>query len=162
MEKYLPEWDLSSLYASPEDPKVDQDLKELEGIDSFRSMYEGRLSSLSAQDFLSALKAYEKFETSMRKLYCYAYLIYSQEMNEDARVAFFQKIRECLNEKSEGLVFFSLELNHLSDAFLESAMQAEPALRIVGHQTSLESYQMEVFTGMYLCTLIFQQVFPGK
>ena len=41
-------------------------------------------------------------------------------------------------------------------------MQAEPGLRIVGHQTSLESYQMEVFTGMNLSTLIFQQVFPGK
>src|SRR5690606_16965750 len=55
----LPEWDLSALYAGPDDPALARDMDQVAAeAAAFAERYEGKLADLDAAGFLECIRAY--------------------------------------------------------------------------------------------------------
>lgn len=116
----LPAWDLSDLYQGIEDPRIKEDLQKYrQNSSAFSKEYKGKLSNLDATGFAAALRRYEEIEIIGSLLGEYAYLNMSTQMKNPEAMAFYQNISEQLTEYSKPTVFFSLEINQLSDELLK-------------------------------------------
>jgi oligoendopeptidase F len=129
----LPEWNLTDLYASLEDPRIKQDLDRAEAeCIAFEKDYKGRLNALAGGPEAGAVlvepvRRYEKIEDLLGRVISYAGLLYSGNTTDPARAKFYGDVQERITSISLHLLFFSLELNRIEDAALERAMQ-NPAL----------------------------------
>ena len=57
---FMPRWDLSDLYKSPQDSALEDDIKKLEkNIKSFSEEYQGKIDKLSANELHKAMIKYE-------------------------------------------------------------------------------------------------------
>jgi len=125
--KDLPEWDLSDLYRSMEDPKINNDLQRAEGeAKSFAADYRGRLVQLSGADFGRAIARYEALDESLSRLGSYAQLVQAGNVIDPKIGRFYQTISERITSISTHVLFFALEINRLDDAVLEPKL-TDPA-----------------------------------
>lgn len=126
----LPEWNLSSLYQSMEDPQIEADLNQTRTlIETFTTAYRGKVLSLSSSSLLTCLEAYQDIVALIRKLSCYGTLIYRQCMTDSQRSGLNQKIQETITDISQGMVFFSLEINQIEDDTLAGMFEQETKLK---------------------------------
>ncbi len=127
-DEALPSWDLSDLYASPDDPRIDADLgRAEEAARDFESRHKGHLAGLDAGALATALADYERIEETLGRLGSYAGLLFATDSTDPVRGRFYQGINERSTAIGTHLLFFTLELNDLDDAHLE-ALLAEDAL----------------------------------
>jgi len=133
MEKNLgkmPTWDLSDLYSSINDPKINEDLKKIESqINDFQK-YKGKITKLNGRDLYNAIIKYEQISELMTKLSCYAYLKYSENLSLDENIKFHQKITETLTHLSSNLIFFSLEINKISNSRIKTLYAESKSLKV--------------------------------
>src|SRR3974390_131777 len=127
----LPEWNLNDLYAGMDDPALQRDLAagHAEGA-ALEGAFRGRLADLAAgggKALAEAVKRYEAIEDRLGRLYSYASLLYAGATTDPARAKFYGDVQERITNASIHLLFFTLELNRVDDAVLESAI-ADPAL----------------------------------
>jgi oligoendopeptidase F len=121
----MPEWDLSDLYKSPDDPAVQRDLeaaaKEAARI---KFAYQGKLVALGQDGakLAVAVKEFEKLCDLVGKLGSYSGLYYTQNQSDPARAKFNADVSEALTKVYTDLIFFELELNQIDDAALEAAL----------------------------------------
>ena len=127
MEKNkLPAWDLSDLYSGIADEKINQDLEKYKILnEKLEKAYKGKLAGLLAEEFYSAMKIYEEAATIGRLLGGFAYLNMCTQMDNKEATIFFQNISEKLTDYSKKSVFFSLEINQLSDEHLANLLADE-------------------------------------
>ncbi len=120
----LPNWDLRDLYASPDDPQIEADCKSAEkaGAD-FSATYRGRLEHLTSAEMLAAVQAYEKLQEAAGRLISYAQLIFAADSENPINGKFYQTISERITGISAQTLFFTLELNRISEAALAEKMQ---------------------------------------
>lgn len=124
----LPHWDLTDLYASPEDPRIAADLAAtLTQAQAFAPRYQGRLEALSGADLAVALAEYEALQEAMGKLSSYASLLFSEDSESAENGRFYQTISERLTAIGTNTLFFTLEINRLSDEALADKL-TDPAL----------------------------------
>src|ERR1700734_1870881 len=129
----LPEWDLSALYSGLDDPAIKRDLDRADAdCIAFEEAYKGKLAGMAASDgggagLAAAVKQYEAIDDLMGRLGSYAGLVHAGNTVDPARTKFYGDIQERMTAASIHLLFFTLELNRVDDAVLESAM-ADPAL----------------------------------
>jgi oligoendopeptidase F len=124
----LPVWDLGDLYASPEDPRIGADLEGAASRASlFESTYRAKLATLDGAGLAAAIAAYEQIEEQLGRVMSYAQLLYAADTTNAVAGQFYQTNVERVTAISSKLVFFSLELNLLSEAAL-AARLADPAL----------------------------------
>jgi oligoendopeptidase F len=133
----LPEWNLNDLYSGLDDPAINHDLDRVAAeCASFEDAYKGKLAALAglaksdAHDGASlaeAVRRYEAIDDLMGRLGSYAGLVHAGNTVDPARTKFYGDVQERLTAASIHLLFFTLELNRVGDAVLESAM-ADPAL----------------------------------
>ena len=110
----LPAWDLSDLYQSIDDAKINTDLEKYRKFcKNFARKYKGKLEILSGDDLAKALKNYEKHSSLASKIGGFAYLNMVTQMKNQQAVSFYQSINEKLTDYSKPLVFLSLEINSL-------------------------------------------------
>ncbi len=122
--KTLPAWDLSDLYKSIHDPKIQKDLnKYKKQMLDFQKRYKGKLATLSSDEFLEALKQLEKNSILSARLGGFAYLNMSTQMKNAEAMVFYQNISETLTQYAKPSIFFSLELNKLPDSTLTKWFQ---------------------------------------
>lgn len=120
----LPAWDLSDLYKNITDPKIKKDLGEYKKLSlSLEKKYKGKLETISAKDFADALKTYEKIATLGRILGSFASLNMSTKMKDKEAMAFYQNTSEALNTASIPTIFFTLEINRLSEKKIASLLK---------------------------------------
>ena len=113
----LPAWDLSDLYKGIDDPQIKKDLASYKkNALLLNKKYQGKLNLLCAEEFLRALKLLEKNAVLGGRLGGFAYLNMSTQMKNPDAMIFYQNISETLTELAKPTIFFSLELNQLSDA----------------------------------------------
>jgi oligoendopeptidase F len=128
--KNLPRWDLTHFYKSPECELLQKDKAELEKrCRIFAKSYEGEVKKLDAKALLSAIRKYEKIEELAGKIGSYAQLYYCEEVTDPARAKFYQDISEMLTETGSLILFFSLQLNGITDKALNGMMEESPALK---------------------------------
>ncbi|MDF7674443.1 M3 family oligoendopeptidase [Acetobacteraceae bacterium ESL0709] len=120
-----PRWDLSDLYASPDDPHIEQDFLSLEKkAAAFEERWKDRLHTLPPADFLKALEDYEVIEEGLGKLASYAQLLFAAHTTDPATGRFAQGVQERMTSLSAHLLFFSLEINRLDDDFVATLCQS--------------------------------------
>ncbi|HET6158741.1 MAG TPA: M3 family oligoendopeptidase [Dongiaceae bacterium] len=128
--KALPTWNLADLYAGPEAPEMERDLKEAgTKAAAFRQHYEGKLASLGGADFLVAILAYEQIQESLGRVMSFAQLLYAGDMSNNEYGRFQQNTNERATQISIETLFFTLEINKLSDADMEAKLKHAPLRR---------------------------------
>jgi len=128
----LPEWNLSDLYPSPDDPAVQSDLETCAAqARSMKETYQGKLGEVAqdAAQLAEAVRAYEALADTMGRLGSYAGLRYAADQSDAARAKFYGDISEKLTAISTELIFFELELNQIDDAVIEKALAHEALSR---------------------------------
>ncbi len=124
----LPRWDLSDLYDAPDSPRVAADLGRAEAdAKRFSERYAGRLGQLDGAGLAAAIAECERIDEVLGGLMSYAQLLFSGDSSDAAVGRFYQSISERVTTISADMLFFSLELNQLDDALLDSRL-ADPAL----------------------------------
>ncbi len=126
----LPTWNLADLYAGPDAPEVERDLKEAgTKATAFRQQYEGKLASLNGADFLAAILAYERIQEMLGRVMSFAQLLYAGDMSNTEYGRFQQNINERATQISLETLFFTLEINKLTDADMQAKLDHAPLLR---------------------------------
>jgi oligoendopeptidase F len=109
-------WDLSDLFESPTDPKLEAALaRSLERAIAFESKYRGRIAHLEPSDFAAMMRELESDEEAAAKPEAYAYLLHSQNTHDPAAGRLLARVREASAERGSHGVFFTLELAQTSD-----------------------------------------------
>ena len=120
----LPGWDLSDLYKGIDDPAIEKDLEKYQKDNlSFAKKYKGKIAGLSAAEFAKMLQTYEKMVIRAENLASFASLNMNTQMKNAKAVAFYQTISEKLTDYGKPVVFFTLEINKLSDAQVKELLK---------------------------------------
>ena len=116
------EWNLNALFTSQEHAKsICQNT--LEEAKNFNKHYQGRLGSISPNEFESILVQYEQLCENLGSVMTYAFLLFAKDTSNGALYADFeQRVNKAQNE----LLFFELELAKLDSALIEQIASQTP------------------------------------
>jgi oligoendopeptidase F len=121
-----PSWDLSDLYAGPEDPRIAADLASaLTLAKSFAASWKGKLK---AESLTAAIAEYEALGDLSGRIGSYAGLLFAAHSADPAIGKFYGDLQGRLSEIGSETLFFELELSQIPDADLEAAMAADAGL----------------------------------
>jgi len=118
MSKQILEWDLSNLYKGYDDPKIEEDMKNIEKLaKKFSSEVKGNLidTSLKPEQLKEWYIALEEIFERMFYLSLFSGLIYSTTSLDDNVKELKAKVEEFSVKIRETVIFFELELNLISD-----------------------------------------------
>lgn len=142
----MPTWDLSDLYTNLNDHNINKDILKLNQIITFFQSYKGKVKLLTDKQLYTAITEYEEIETLMAKLSSFAYLKYAENLSIDDNVKFYQKITEELSTLSSQLVFFTLELNNITDKRINDLLKSSKELAkyksFIMDSRSFKKYQL--------------------
>ena len=127
----LPRWDLTDFYESISALALQQDLNQLDTLTTdFEKQYVGRIcpAYANAQELAKSVEDYEIIQERIGKIMSYAYLNYAVNQNDPEVLQFFQQMQEKITTLSTRLIFFTLDLNGLDEAQLESLFLESPKL----------------------------------
>lgn len=124
--KALPEWDLSDLFKSADDPGVDRAVSGVKRrARAFDKRYRGKIARIASSPsrFKAMLVEYEQlWELAYRPL-TFASLRYSEASTDQKRGAFSQRIQSAIVSATTPLVFFELELAALPQSKLKQLIK---------------------------------------
>ena len=151
----LPEWDLDDLYPSPDSKRISEDIGWLKvECKAFASDYEGKLSSLTANNMLICVKRYEKIEMVSGRIMSYAGLRYYQKTTDETRTKFLTDNQDKITNITSDLIFFSLEINKLVEHKLNALLKTNADLRrykpIFERLRSMRSHQLNKELELYI------------
>lgn len=118
--KSLPTWNLDAFYKNPKDPNIEKDIQwGADQVQNFVQKYENKIKDLSAEKLKQSIEKYEEIEEKLSHIICYAYVYFAEDMGDEARTNFLQKVQEKVTEISSSLVFFTLEINDIQESNLD-------------------------------------------
>jgi len=121
-------WDLSALFASPDDPKVEATWTAASAdADRCAEQYRGKVAELGAAELATAIASLEAIYNSVAKPMGYAHLRFATDSGDAAVGAFMQSQSERGTELTVKLMFFELELQKVPAATIDPLL-ADPAL----------------------------------
>jgi len=124
------EWDLSDLYASPDDPRIEQDIELLiQRAKAFESTYKGKIDclALTAGTLGDSIREYDSIARDASKLDAYASLRFAADTSDPARGALLQRTMEKITEITLPLLFFDLEIAKADNSIIEGLL-ADPCI----------------------------------
>ena len=143
----LPVWNLGDLYSSINSRKILKDLKLIEKLSkSFSKKYEGKVIKLSAIKLLKAIEEIEKIDEIMDKILSYAHLLVSENIENEKNKIFFQQMQEKITKFSSMLIFFTLELNQISDKKIKIFFKDKKLIKYktwIINRRSFKPYQLD-------------------
>ena len=109
-------WDLSDLYETVDDPKIESDLADADArADKLAEKFRTRVAELSPEELVELLQEYEIILDQSGKVGTYAYLAWSTNSEDSARGALLQKATERASRLNQKLIFLELELAKAPD-----------------------------------------------
>lgn len=132
-------WDLSVLYSSNDDPKIEETWQRVTAqAEAFAQKYRGKIDSpdLTAATLAEALTEYELIARELSKPINFAQLQFSCDTGNPALGAFMQKQMEKYTGLSITLMFFDLELQAAPIEVVERIAQ-DPVLANFRHYIQL-------------------------
>jgi len=109
-------WDLSDLYDSALDPRLERDLAEtLKRAQALAERCRGRLAALTAAELRELLVEYEQIAELAGKAGAYAFLSWSTDTEDPARGKLLQTVTEHSSRLQQALVFLELEWAQLPE-----------------------------------------------
>ena len=126
----LPHWNLADLYAGIDAPALKSDLaRAAEKAKTFEDRWKGRLDEAAGASgdagLGAAIAEYEELEELMGRIMSFAGLNYFSDTSDPAAAKFYGDCQGAITDASAHLIFFSLELNRLSDERVEAAIAAD-------------------------------------
>ncbi|MBX7135562.1 MAG: M3 family oligoendopeptidase [Fimbriimonadaceae bacterium] len=115
-------WDLSALFASPDDSKIEHSWKVAhEMADAFENAFRGKIETedLQAQTLFQAIRDLEAICTLMDKPIWYANLLFQADTSNPKNGAFLQAQMERSSEVRVKLMFFELELQSAPESTIQ-------------------------------------------
>ena len=113
--KKIANWDLSDIYKSINDKKIQEDIARVkkEAI-SFEKKYKGKMSNISVNEdfFLKAISKYEEILKNAQKPYIFVNLMFTVDSNNAKIASIMQKMEEEYIETTRHLLFFELEFTN--------------------------------------------------
>ena len=128
-----PVWDLSDLYASREDARIEADLARTRGMVDALNALQGKLIAARGEPAVlgerldRAVSLYEQASDILGALGAYSFLAASTDRNDAAAQGFEATVREKLTAIATPTVWVTLEVNQLEEAEIEAALAAHPA-----------------------------------
>jgi oligoendopeptidase F len=125
----LPEWNLTDLYASIDDPKVQADLAKADAdCVAFEREFKGKLEEIAKSPSAgatlgAAVRRYEAIDDLLGRLVSFAGLVRAQNTTDPKRGKFYGDVVERITASSSHLLFFTLELNRIDDVLIERALE---------------------------------------
>lgn len=123
----LPRWDLTDFYDSSDAKELQHDIETLEDMVRHLGYLEGKIATIDGDKLAIAIKKYEEIEELAGKIGSFAFLTYVTDMPSYGD--FFQNISETLNRISSDTLFFTLEINDISDGKLAELQLASRDLQ---------------------------------
>lgn len=172
-----PAWDLSDLYAGPEDPALLRGLGRAEkAAAAFAKRYRGRLGgALSARQLRKILGEYERILESIGRAGAYAFLRYAEAPGDHERGALYQKVTSRVTAVSQELLFLDLELARIGPQRLRRLVADRQLTRYRHHLEKVLAYaphrlseaeerllQERNLTGEHAFTRLFDTEHAGK
>ncbi|PWV97234.1 oligoendopeptidase F [Hoeflea marina] len=122
----LPSWNLADLYPGAATPEFKRDLAaSLSRSKAFESRWKGKLADAAATSGADGLGAaiadYEALEELMGRIISYAGLNYFADTSDTAAAKVYGDVQGAITDATAHLLFFSLELNRLDDALVETS-----------------------------------------
>jgi oligoendopeptidase F len=116
-------WDLSDLYAGPDDPALESDLGEAErGAAAFRERYHGQVGELDAGRLAEAVAEHERIDSIGARIGVFAYLRFATDMADPERGALLARVQERGAQLQTQLLFFGLEWAALEEGHAEELL----------------------------------------
>ncbi len=126
----IPTWNLADLYKSTDCLELKNDLSETtDSVQRFANLYKGKIKQLHADMLATAISEYEEIHDVLGRLSSFAYLLYAEDLSKPENTAFYQDISEKVNAISTSILFFSLEINKISDNELKEKLNASKKLQ---------------------------------
>ena len=121
MATSVPEWDLSDLYESIQDPEITRDKKSIERrIRTFRRKYDGAITAkVSVAQLAEALSDYSEIISRINVVSVFAGLQFAVNKRDHTVAAFMQSISEWETEMQQQIVFFYLAIASLPKTVLK-------------------------------------------
>lgn len=131
----LPGWKLSDLYCSADSAEYRGDLEKAEALaKTFEIKWKGKLEAAakaSGNDGIgAALKEYEALDDLLGRIGSFAGLTYFSDTSNPANGKLYGDAQAKLTDISSHLLFFTLELNRIDDAVMDTCMANDP---LAGH-----------------------------
>ena len=146
----LPVWNLKDLYESPNAKNLNIDLNQLRRITKkFEKKYTSKITKLSPSQLLKAIIELENIDIKIDKIMSYAHLLVAEDGNNEKNKIFYQQMQEQITNIASSIVFFSLELNEVSDAKLNKIYadkKLEPYKNWIKNIRKFKPYQLDVKT----------------
>jgi len=121
-------WDLSDLYLSSSDPRLEADLKAAdEKARTFEAKYKPLFAAPEKLPLAALLADYKAIVHLMTKPGVYAQLAFSAKTNDSALGAFMQKVEVALTDIGTRLLFFDVAWTRL-DAAAAQILMRDPAV----------------------------------
>ena len=109
-------WNLGELYSSPEDPRIEAELAAAqEFAEGFERQYKGRVAELPPAEFAAMMDEFADHYARSSLPGLYAHLLHTQNTQDHGAGRLISRVREAGAQRGRHLVFFSLELAHVSD-----------------------------------------------
>jgi oligoendopeptidase F len=119
----LPEWDLSDLYASAGDPRLEEEIRRVEALAAgFGTRFRGRLADPGA--VAGALAAIEEIDQLFGRIRAYVYLEFSTDTGSHPFQSLLVRTDELAAALDEQMVFFRLELLKLPDDAFQAILRS--------------------------------------
>ena len=128
-----PVWDLSDLYASREDARIETDLERARALVGELNGLQGQLAAAQGEPEVlgqrldRAISLYEQASDLLGGLGAYAFLAASTNRNDAGAQGFEATVREKLTAIATPTVWVTLEINQLDEDAVEAALKAHPA-----------------------------------
>lgn len=128
----LPAWDLSDLYAGPDDPKIEADFTRAAALASELSALNGAYIAARADPpelgelIDKGVDLYELITDRLGGIGAYAMLLTALDHTDPVRAKLMADVQGRVAALASGVLFLTLELNHLDDEEIEAALAAHP------------------------------------
>lgn len=112
----LPEWNLADLYPGPDSPELKADIDQLATESTrFREAWQGRLAEIDGKKFGQAVREFEALTEITGRIMSYAQLLHAGNVSDPEVGRFYQTLQERITDISTATLFFTLEVNRLSE-----------------------------------------------
>ena len=139
-------WNLTDLFKSPTDPAIEETLADaLKRAQAFEARYKGKVASLPPKEFAAMMRELEEDEELATRPEVYAYLLHSQNPEDNAAGRLLARVREAAAERGRHGVFFTLELAQISNeqaAHLYADPDAAPYRHMVEEARKFRPHQL--------------------
>ena len=140
-------WDLSDLYAGPDDAGIDRDLDTAtEDAQRFAEEYRGRLAGLSPEALARAVDTLEEIHECATRAAVYSQLLFAADTAAPRHGALLQHVQERCTELRTALLFFELEWVALDDAQATALLDAPPLAGRRHFLAALRRYRTHVLS----------------